>query len=419
MSESSAVPASVAIEDDASSSVPKTPTSKPLAGVRVLDFSRVLAGPFCTALLADMGAEVIKIETPAGDDQRSMGAFKNGISVSFELINRNKRSLVLDLKTDQGRDTARSLAAVCDVVVENFRPGVASRLGVGYDSLKLLRPDLIYCSISGFGQTGPFASLPSYDVIAQAMSGLMSITGASDGDPMLVGDSVGDTVSGLFAAWSISTALYRRQMTGDGARLDVAMFDALFSLLPTALAQWQVTNVAPGRHGNQHPLSAPFGAYAASDGNFILAVANNALFGKLAEAISLPQLSKDERFTTDQLRRKNSDALRSLIEAWAGQRTAAEAVRLLGAVGVPASTIWNVAEAADSAYVKHRKLMTVVEHDLLGTLGLPEQPVHIAGLERGELRRAPRLGEDGPAILRELLGKQPEEIASLQAAGAI
>jgi CoA:oxalate CoA-transferase len=252
--------------------------SKPLSGVRVLDFSRVLAGPFCTAMMADIGAQIIKVEPPSGDDQRSMGAFRDGVSVSFELINRNKRSLRLDLKTREGRDIARRLAARCDVVVENFRPGVAAKLGIDYDSLRKLRPD-------------PLAGFPSYDVVAQALSGLMSITGSPDGEPMLVGDSVGDTVSGLFAAWSISSALYRRQVTGEGARLDVAMFDSLFALLPTALAQWQVTQTAPGREGNQHPLSAPFGAYAAADGNFILAIANNSLFQRFATTIGRPELA--------------------------------------------------------------------------------------------------------------------------------
>ena len=176
-------------------------SNRPFSGVTVLDFSRVLAGPFCTALLADMGADIIKVEPPSGDDQRAMGAFKNGISISFELTNRNKRSIRLDLKDPEGLDIARALAARCDVVVENFRPGVARKLGIDYTTLSKGRKDLVYCSISGFGQAGPLASSPSYDVIAQALSGLMSITGAPDAEPMMVGDSVGDTVSGLFAAW--------------------------------------------------------------------------------------------------------------------------------------------------------------------------------------------------------------------------
>ena len=393
--------------------------TKPLSGVRVLDFSRVLAGPFCTALMADIGAEIIKVEPPSGDDQRSMGAFRDGVSVSFELINRNKRSLRLDLKTNEGRDIARRLASRCDVVVENFRPGVAAKLGIDYDALSKLRPDLIYCSISGFGQSGPMAGFPSYDVVAQALSGLMSITGSPDGEPMLVGDSVGDTVSGLFAAWSISSALYRRQSTGKGARLDVAMFDSLFTLLPTALAQWQVTQAAPGREGNQHPLSAPFGAYAAADGNFILAIANNSLFRRFAVTIGRPELADEQRFSCDQLRRLNRDALRVEIEAWSRTKSAGDVVELLGGAGIPASMIWDVAKAAESSHARHRQLMTDVSHPLLGSLRLPEQPVHIDDLERGAVRAAPALGGDGPAILTELLGTTAAEIAALQAADVI
>jgi CoA:oxalate CoA-transferase len=393
--------------------------SKPLSGVRVLDFSRVLAGPFSTAMMADIGAQIIKVEPPSGDDQRSMGAFRDGVSVSFELINRNKRSLRLDLKTREGRDIARRLAARCDVVVENFRPGVAAKLGIDYDSLRKLRPDLVYCSISGFGQSGPLAGFPSYDVVAQALSGLMSITGSPDGEPMLVGDSVGDTVSGLFAAWSISSALYRRQVTGEGARLDVAMFDSLFALLPTALAQWQVTQTAPGREGNQHPLSAPFGAYAAADGNFILAIANNSLFQRFATTIGRPELAGEERFSSDQLRRRNRDALRVEIEAWSRAIPAAQVVELLGGAGIPASMIWNVEEAADSSHARHRQLMTTVTHSSLGSLRLPEQPVHFSDLERGDIRPSPALGGDGAAILEELLEISADEIAALQAAEVI
>lgn len=395
--------------------------TKPLSGVRVLDFSRVLAGPFCTALMADIGADIIKVEPPAGDDQRSMGAFRDGVdsSVSFELINRNKRSLRLDLKTAEGREIARRLAIECDVVVENFRPGVAAKLGIDYEALRALKPDLIYCSISGFGQSGPMAGFPSYDVVAQALSGLMSITGAPDGEPTLVGDSVGDTVSGLFAAWSISSALYRRQVTGEGARLDVAMFDSLFALLPTALAQWQVTHTPPGREGNQHPLSAPFGAYAASDGNFILAIANNSLFQRFATTIGRAELGQDPLFATDKLRRRNRDALRLEIEAWSRTLPASQAVELLGNAGIPASMIWDVAQAADSSHAQHRQLMSEVAHPVLGSLRLPEQPVHFNDLARGDIRPAPALGSDGAAILAELLGTGADEIAALQAADVI
>lgn len=393
----------------------------PFAGIRVLDFSRVLAGPFCTALMADMGAEIIKVESPQGDDQRWMGAFRDGVdeSLSFELINRSKRSIVLDLKQDEGREIARELAAGCDVVVENFRPGVAAKLGIDHATLAKDRPDLIYCSISGFGQDGPMAKFPSYDVVAQALSGLMSITGEADGKPTIMGESVGDTAAGLFAAWGIASALFRRERTGEGALLDVAMFDALFALMPTALAQWQVAGEAPTRHGNQHPLSAPFGSFAASDSDFIIAIANNALFARFAAAIGKPGLAEDARFATDKARRANRDALRAEIEAWSANLTAAEAVESLGAAGIPAAEIWSVSEAAQSPQARHRKLLTEVAHDGLGTLNLPEQPVQIAHAPRGAMRAAPRLGADGRAILRDLLGRDETDLDRLARLGVI
>jgi CoA:oxalate CoA-transferase len=391
------------------------PCPKPFAGLRILDFSRVLAGPFCTAMLADLGAEIIKVEPPGGDDQRAMGAFQDGVSVNFELINRGKRSLRLDLKQPAAQRLARDLAARCDVVVENFRPGVADKLGIGYEALREVRADLVYCSISGFGQTGPLAQHPSYDVIAQAASGLMSLTGQADGDPVLVGDSVGDTVSGLFAAFGISAALYRRARTGMGGRVDIAMFDALFALLPTALAQLQVTGRAPGRSGAVHPLSAPFGAYRASDRPFMVAIANNSLFERFAALVGAPGLGCEPRFASDRLRRENEAELRRIIEDWAAGMTAAEAVGILAAAGIPASEIWTVKEAAESAHAAHRGLTASIDTPRIGRLNLPEQPIHLSGLTRGNLRPAPALGEHGSEILADILGLSEADIAGLAA----
>jgi len=396
-----------------------TSGKRPFSGLRILDFSRVLAGPFCTAMLADLGAEIIKVEPPGGDDQRAMGAFRNGRSVNFELINRNKRSLRLDLKQPAGRQLALRLAARCDVVVENFRPGVADRLGIDFAAIAAVRPDVIYCSISGFGQNGPLAQHPSYDVVAQAASGLMSLTGPKDGDPVLVGDSVGDTVSGTFAAFGIAAALYRRAITGIGGRIDIAMFDALFALLPTALAQLQATGRAPQRCGAVHPLSAPFGAYRASDRTFMLAIANNPLFGRFASVIGRPGLALEDRFASDRQRRDNEGALRTIIEDWAATRKASDIIALLLEAGIPASDIWTIDEAAGSAHARHRHLTTAVEAAGLGRIDLPEQPVHFADLERGGVRPAPALGADGPDILTALLDLTQVEISRLQADGAI
>lgn len=389
-----------------------TVTRRPLDGVRILDLTRVLSGPFCTALLADIGAEVIKIESPAGDDQRHMGAMRNGRSINFELINRNKKSLCADLKSAAGQAAIADLVPHCDVVVENFRPGVAARLGLGPEALCALRPDLIHCSISGFGQAGPLAARPSYDVVAQAMSGFMSVTGEPDGPPVFAGDSIGDTVPGLYAAWAICAALFRRERTGQGERIDISMFDSLFSLLPTALSQYQLTGKAPPRTGANHPLSAPFGAYRAGDGYFVLAVANGALFRKLSAAIGAPELPDDPRFASDQARRANEPALRAVIEAWAAPLGAAEAIARLEAEGIPAAPIWDLAQAARSPQIAARQLLCRRETAALGALDLPEQPALFASYARGAQAPAPDLGADTAEILATVAGWDQARIAA-------
>ena len=391
----------------------------PLAGITVVDFTRMLAGPYCSAILSDLGAEVIKVEPPHGDDQRGIGAMKDGLSVSFELLNRNKRSLRLDLKQEKGRRIALELAAMADVVLENFRPGVADKLGIGYQAIQKIRPDTVYCSVSGFGQNGPMAKSPSYDVIAQALSGLMSITGDPEGGPTLVGESIGDIIAGIYAAMAISTALFRRATTDEGTRIDVAMFDALFSLLPTALAKWQVTGVTPERVGNRHPLTAPFGSFTASDGPFMLAVASDKLFADLSAAIGQPELPEDPRFATDPLRFRNRHALAAIIETWAAERTAAEAVDILDRAGIPASTVWDVETAARSEQTAFRQLLTPLTHPALGILNLPEQPVHFSGTVRGKAYLAPQLGADSDAILADKLAMTPDAIKTLRASGVI
>lgn len=387
-------------------------TRRPLDGVRILDLTRVLSGPFCTAMLADIGAEVIKIESPTGDDQRHIGAMRDGKSINFELINRNKKSLCADLKSDEGRQAVLDLAAQCDVVVENFRPGVAARLGLGPDQLEAAHPGLIYCSLSGFGQQGPMAARPSYDVVAQAMSGFMSVTGEPDGPPVFAGDSVGDMVPGLYAAWAICAALFRRERTGQGERIDVSMFDCLFSLLPTALSQYQLTNQAPTRSGANHPLSAPFGAYRAGDDYFVLAVANDVLFQRLAGVIGAPDLPTDPRFATDQARRANEPALRQVIEQWAGGMTADEVITRLDAEGIPAAPIWDMAQAASSPQIASRGLLCRREVAGLGPLNLPEQPAVFASYPRGAQTPAPKLGADTAEILATIAGWDKERIAA-------
>lgn len=390
-----------------------------LEGVRVLDFTRVLAGPYCTAMLADLGAEIIKVEPPQGDDQRHMGRMVRGESTNFILNNRGKKSLRLDLKLPEGRRIARELAARSDVVIENFKPGVADRLGIGYAGLAELHPRLVYCSISGFGQNGPNAARPSYDVVAQAMSGLMSLTGEADGAPTLIGESIGDICAGMFAAWGVMAALYDRERRGRGRHVDVAMFDSLLAMQPTALAQYLFGGVAPVRVGNRHPLSSPFGAYAARDGHLVIAAANDKLFQAVADTIGRPDLPADARFRSDGERSRNDAELRPLIEAWSKTLSVEEAVAAMSRAGVPAAPIQDTAQAIDSEQARARRLATRAPHPVLGETELVEQPVHFSGMPRGELASAPTLGQHSSAVLAEVLGMDAAAIGDLRAAGVI
>ncbi|CUA85578.1 Crotonobetainyl-CoA:carnitine CoA-transferase CaiB and related acyl-CoA transferases [Chelatococcus sambhunathii] len=375
---------------------------KPLADLRVLDFSRVLAGPYCTALLADLGAEVIKVEPPGGDDYRHIGPFVDGESMLFATVNRGKRSIVLDLAKADDLAIAHALAARADVVVENFRPGVADKLGIGWAQLSALNPRLVYASISGFGQEGELAKRPAYDVILQAMSGIMAVTGEPDGPPTLVGESIADVAAGLFASWAVLAALHERHGTGRGRHIDLAMFDAIVALQPLVVARYLATGEAPRRVGNRHPLSAPFGAFAARDGSFVLAVLNDKLFQRLAACIGAPEIAADPRFTTDSDRLANEGALRALIEGWSRRLGAREAVEALVAHGVPAAEINDMAEALASPHAEARGLLQEVSDARAGMRQVPEQPARFAGAPRGGLAAAPRLDGDRAAILADL-----------------
>jgi CoA:oxalate CoA-transferase len=396
-------------------------TSKPgpLAGVTVLDFTRVLAGPFCTAMLGDLGAEVIKVEPPQGDEYRHVGPFRAGESALFQLVNRNKRGLALDLKKPSAQAIAGRLAAGVDVVVENFKPGVAARLGIDYARLSEANPALVYASISGFGQTGPMAHLPAFDLIAQALSGLMDLTGETDGPPTRVGESLGDLSAGLYASWAILAALFERERTGRGRYLDVAMVDSLISLLPTAMAQSMFGDSPPVRVGNRHPLSTPFGAYRAKDGHLVICVLNAGQFARLAASLGRPELAEDPRYASDSLRTEHEAELRAVIEAWLATRTTEEAVAVLSEARVPAAAILPAEAVLTGAQVEARGLMPPVNHPVAGEIQTMEQPVHFLGLPRGRQRPSPALGAQGREILARRLGLDAAEIAGLEAEGAL
>ena len=375
---------------------------RPLTGVRVLDFTRVLAGPYCTALLADLGADVIKVESPGGDDYRHIGPFVGGESALFLAVNRGKRSIVLDLARPDDVSIALALARTSDVAVENFRPGVADKLGIGWEALSAANPSLVYASISGFGQTGPQSTRPAYDIIVQALSGIMEVTGQPDGPPTLIGESIGDVVAAVFGSWAILAALVERARTGRGRRIDLAMLDSMIAMQPLVVARYLASGVAPTRVGNRHPLSAPFGVFRASDASFVLAVLNDKLFAALMDVIDAPAAAQDPRFATDAQRSANEPALRVIIENWSTRRTAAEAVNMLTAAGVPAAGIETIEQALRSQQAALRDPLQQMTHPVLGTIRTLEQPVRFVGASRGELPAAPMLGQHSAEIRAEL-----------------
>ncbi len=387
-----------------------------LKGLRVIDFTRVLSGPLCTALLADLGAEIIKVEPPQGDDYRSIGPFRDGHSALFSVMNRNKKSVVLDLRVPSAQIIARSLCVGADVVVENFRPGVADKLGIGYASISAENPNIIYTSISGFGQTGPAAHRPAYDIILQAMTGLMEVTGEPDGAPTVVGETISDVVSGLFASWATLAALWSRERTGKGTHVDVAMLDATLSTMMMSVSRYLFTGAAPARVGNRHALSAPFGLFRARDGYFALAVLNSKHFRLLCDTMGAPAIADDPRFLSDAARVQNEPALRAHIEAWSVQRTAQDVVEQLERAQVPAAKLQNIAQALADPQTMHRAFIQPVEDDALPGLSLPSQPVHFSGHSRTPPTRAPRLGEHTDAVMTTL-GLAQSRIAELHALG--
>jgi CoA:oxalate CoA-transferase len=376
------------------------PYAPPLKGVRVLDLSRVLAGPHCTALLADLGAEVIKFEVPGhGDDSRHLGPFKDGESVYFGLINRGKHSVELDFKSLEERARFYELVRDADVLVENFRPGVTARLGIDFDTLKQYNPQLIYASISGFGQQGPLSAHPAYDIVAQAMSGLMSVTGFPQTGPTRSGEAIGDLCAGVYAAWAISSALFARERQAPGAQyIDVAMFDVLFSLQMTGLSNLFANGSAPGLVGNRHPVSTPFDTYRAADGQVVIAVANNKLFQRLCECMGKPELACDPRFADDALRTRHEPVVRGEIERWTGEHSVEYLCDLLLDAGVPASPVWNLAQAASSDHAQARQLTFLPAG---ASQPLVPQPVFFNGQKPHAKTAAPGLGADNHRFLAQ------------------
>lgn len=366
-----------------------------LDGVRILDFSRVLAGPFATAQLADLGAEVIKVERPGtGDDARHLGPFRAGESIYFSLLNHNKSSIALDLKDPDDCKTFRALLDDVDVIVENFRPGVAKRMGIDFESIHATHPRVILASISGYGQSGD-SGRPAYDLNIQAASGLMSVTGFPDGGPTRVGESLGDLWAGLYASWAILAALLGRERgVVTGQHLDISMFDSMLALQVTGLSQLIDTGEAPRRVGNRHPISTPFDSFRAADGLVVIAVANDALFARLCQAIGRPQLADDPLFSTDERRTAHETALHDVIEEWTSSQSQQQVCATLDTFSVPASPVRDLAQAVMSPESVERETVTHFHQPRLGSLSVVRQPVRFSETGNVPIEPSPELGAD-------------------------
>ncbi|GAA4088041.1 CaiB/BaiF CoA transferase family protein [Nocardioides kongjuensis] len=377
-----------------------------LTDVKVLDLSRVLAGPYCTSLLRGLGADVVKVEGLHGDDARHLGPFRDGESVYFAQLNHGKRSIALNLKDADDHATLLDLARAADVVVENFRPGVATRLGIDHAALSAINPRLVYASISGFGQDGPLAHAPAYDLVVQAMSGLMEGTGTAEGGPTRVGESVGDVIAGLHAAWGVTAALFERERTGVGRHVDVAMFDSLVSLQVTAMSILTATGALPGRVGNRHPVSAPFDTYPSKDGLVAIAVANDSVFARFCTLVGHPEAANDPRFADDGSRTAHRVDIEELATSWSTRLTTDEAVARAEEAGVPAAPIWDLAQALASEQATHRGLVDHFEHPVLGRTPFLTQPLRFPGSGEGRATvtaSSPDLGADRDTVLADWL----------------
>jgi CoA:oxalate CoA-transferase len=376
----------------------------PLSGITIIDLSRILAGPYCTLLLAELGARVIKVEPPQqGDDARHYGPFKNGKSTYFASVNRGKESIALDLKSPAGRDIFERLLDKADALVENFRPGTMEKLGYGWDSLHPRYPRLVYAAASGFGHSGPYSRYPAYDMVVQGLGGIMSITGHPGMPLTRVGTSVGDLAGGLYTAIALNAALLHRERTGEATKVDVALFDCQLALLENAIMRYTTTGEIPGPMGARHPSITPFEAFGTADGNLIIAAGNDGLFVKLANALSRPELAADPRFKTNTLRNQHQEALRAEIESVLRTESTEHWISVLEAAGVPCGPVNNVAQAIAHPQTAARNMLISVDDPVTGPLKLAGNPMKLTDFADPPTRRpAPDLDADRDKILHEL-----------------
>ena len=395
-----------------------SPWKGPLRNVRVLDFTRVLSGPYATMMLADQGAEIIKVEAPGkGDDTRHFPPFHGEMSHYYMALNRNKKSIVLNLATEEGKKVASELAAISDVVIENFRPGVMKRLGLDYATLAETNPGLVYCSISGFGANGPLRDQPSFDIVAQALSGVMSVNGEPGARPTKLGLPIGDMAGGIYGAIAILSALHERQETGQGRLIDISMLDCLLGMLGYLGQIYLVTGESPQPQGTRHPNLVPYGAFKTSDGYIIIACLTEIFWHNLARAIGAEELIDDPRFSDYDSRLAHRTELNALVELHIATGTTAEWTERLQQHDVPHSPILSVGEALEHANTQAREMTSTVYHPSIGKLRLVGNPIHYMGVPRPPLAPPPLLGEDTEAILKELLNVDAQRMAELRDEG--
>ena len=381
----------------------------PLRDVKVLDVSRILSGPFCTMLLADMGADVVKVERPpTGDLARRLGPLIGDDTSYFVSVNRGKRSVGLDIFEEGGREAFKQLAAKADVLVENYAPGTLAQLGLDYAELARENPRLIYASITGFGQEGPYAQMPALDAVVQAMGGLMSVTGELGGAPLRPGVSLGDSLAGLFAALSITTALYQRSVTGRGQYIDTAMLDCQVTLMENPLGRYFATGEVPGRIGSRHPAAAPFQTFDTTDGQVVVALLSDdpELWRGFCVAIEHPTLADDSRFSDNRARVANRAALEEVLDAAFARQTTEEWLRRLSAAHIPAGPVTDVGQLAEDPQVVSRRMIAEIPHAQLGTWRVANTPFRFSEAETGPAGPSPRLGEHTDAVLADWLGDQ-------------
>lgn len=378
---------------------------KALEGIKILDLSRVLAGPYCAMMLADFGANVIKIEPPVvGDDSRAFGPFVGKESAYFMSLNRNKRSMTLNFKRKEEVELFREMVKQADVVLENYRPGTMEKFGLGYEELKKINPKLVYAACSGFGHSGPYMMKPAYDIIVQAMGGIMSITGPENGEPTRVGASVGDIIAGMFTAYGVMLALFHRERTGEGQKVDVGMLDCQLAVLENAISRYTTSGIVPTPLGNRHPSITPFASFTAKDGHIIVGAGNDRLWEKLCNVLGRPDLVKDERFSDNGKRTTNVKELTPILNSIFVNKTIDEWLAVLEKAELPCAPINTVDRVLNDPQIKARDMIVELEHPVAGHQRMAGVPVKMSATPGDVHSSAPLLGQHTEEILKELFG---------------